>query len=415
MNTQKHVVIIGGGASGVLVAIHLLRQAKSAFQITIIENNAQLGQGIAYSTTSKVHLLNVPNQNMSAFTDNPNHFIDWLQQQDLPCEPFAFSPRSFYASYLQDTLKQYSGCQHIQQEAISLQPTQTQNNWQVSLADGQIISATDVVLALGVFFQPSMHAKYITNPWPNKIDSIPIASNIALIGSGLSTVDMLLYLKEKNWQGSITVLAKNGRLPLIHDVPSFEKKLSIAWPVDQTVRQQLHTFKNYLHTAQQQGYTWQAVVDSLRPYTQKIWQNWSETEKRRFVRHLRSKWDRHRHRVAPRIAEQITQLQAEQFFVMHKAKVDINSVLQLDYDYIIDCRGLMTNYRQASTLLKQLYADQIFSPGPLGRGIKTRGNGEVQKNLYAIGFALHGELWESIAVPELRSQAASIVESLLNN
>jgi len=41
--------IVGGGASGLLVAINLLRKSDNC-EVTIIEPNEKLGLGLAYST-----------------------------------------------------------------------------------------------------------------------------------------------------------------------------------------------------------------------------------------------------------------------------------------------------------------------------------------------------------------------------
>ncbi|MGA3218569.1 MAG: FAD/NAD(P)-binding protein [Acidimicrobiales bacterium] len=78
------VAIIGGGASGTLVAAHILREASSPYHIALIERSGRMGEGIAYSTGSECHLLNVPARYMSAFEDDPEHFVRWLAVQGLP-------------------------------------------------------------------------------------------------------------------------------------------------------------------------------------------------------------------------------------------------------------------------------------------------------------------------------------------
>jgi glycine/D-amino acid oxidase-like deaminating enzyme len=44
------VLIVGGGASGVLLAIHLLRGSVDQSHVTILERRPTLGAGIAYAT-----------------------------------------------------------------------------------------------------------------------------------------------------------------------------------------------------------------------------------------------------------------------------------------------------------------------------------------------------------------------------
>jgi uncharacterized NAD(P)/FAD-binding protein YdhS len=78
MPTRPEVTaIIGGGASGILTALHLQRSACPPGRLVIVEPGTDLGKGIAYSTTDIGHLLNVRAGRMSALPDDPGHFTDW--------------------------------------------------------------------------------------------------------------------------------------------------------------------------------------------------------------------------------------------------------------------------------------------------------------------------------------------------
>ena len=66
----KHIIIVGGGASGVLLACHLLRNDDDDIRATLIEKRPVVGRGMAYSTAQPGHLLNVRATNMSAFADD---------------------------------------------------------------------------------------------------------------------------------------------------------------------------------------------------------------------------------------------------------------------------------------------------------------------------------------------------------
>src|SRR6202021_1619762 len=78
---SQRIVIVGGGASGALMAAHLLRERPANLSVTIVETRAELGRGLAYSTGNPSHLLNVRAANMSAFADDPGHFARWLSTQ----------------------------------------------------------------------------------------------------------------------------------------------------------------------------------------------------------------------------------------------------------------------------------------------------------------------------------------------
>ena len=73
------IAVVGGGASGVITAINLVRAMHHQAEIIIIERRSNLGRGLAYSTSDPSHLLNVRVENMSAFPDDHEHFLCWLK------------------------------------------------------------------------------------------------------------------------------------------------------------------------------------------------------------------------------------------------------------------------------------------------------------------------------------------------
>src|ERR1700691_6139816 len=102
--SRADIAIVGGGASGALVAAHLVRGASPPLHILVIERAGKVGEGIAYSTSSTCHLLNVPARSMSAFEDDPEHFVRWLASKGQPGAEESFAPRALYGRYLRDTL-----------------------------------------------------------------------------------------------------------------------------------------------------------------------------------------------------------------------------------------------------------------------------------------------------------------------
>src|SRR5690606_3721241 len=106
--TSKSIVIIGGGASGVLLAAHLLRDPDPDLRVTLLERQGQFGQGLAYSARHRNHRVNVPARGMSAFPDDPEHFWRWLQRKEPSkhVSSWTFVPRRLYGTYLEDILRE---------------------------------------------------------------------------------------------------------------------------------------------------------------------------------------------------------------------------------------------------------------------------------------------------------------------
>src|SRR6201993_3619223 len=101
--------IIGGGVSGTLAAFHLLRQRTPA-QVVLIDPRPDFGLGLAYSTPSLRHLLNVPAGKISALPDQPKHFLNWLRRNyDSSATKKTFAPRAIFGRYIQSLLATVSG------------------------------------------------------------------------------------------------------------------------------------------------------------------------------------------------------------------------------------------------------------------------------------------------------------------
>src|SRR6201996_6229263 len=114
MRTQKTIAIIGGGVSGALTAYHLVRNEANA-RIVMIDPRPELGLGLAYSTPSYRHLLNVPAGKISALPDQPDHFLRWVQRHyDANITAADFAPRAVFGRYIQSLVKTIAHLDHRQ-------------------------------------------------------------------------------------------------------------------------------------------------------------------------------------------------------------------------------------------------------------------------------------------------------------
>src|SRR5271154_5961161 len=102
------IAIVGGGFSGAVTAINLLREPWSKpVRIAMIEQTDCTGTGLAYGTKTPAHVLNVQAGNMSAVCGNRHHFVDFLQRSfDKNAHWSDFVRRDLYGAYVQDTLHQ---------------------------------------------------------------------------------------------------------------------------------------------------------------------------------------------------------------------------------------------------------------------------------------------------------------------
>ena len=75
---EADVLIVGGGLSGALLAMQLLR-LPGARRIVVVEPRPELGRGEAYSATELGHTLNGNAARMSVEPDDADDLTRWLQ------------------------------------------------------------------------------------------------------------------------------------------------------------------------------------------------------------------------------------------------------------------------------------------------------------------------------------------------
>ena len=107
-----------------------------------------------------------------------------------------------------------------------------------------------------------------------------------MVGTGLTMIDVFLTLQTLGWSGTIYAVSRTGLLPL----PHFKGSDYPLFPPDNVDTLGLHALVAFMeeHCARLRadGMNPALVVDKLRPFTQRIWRNFSVAEKQEFSRRL---------------------------------------------------------------------------------------------------------------------------------
>ncbi|MEH2356632.1 FAD/NAD(P)-binding protein [Nostoc sp.] len=460
-HTPTTIAIVGGGFSGSLVATHLLKTATQPLTIKLIERSDQIGKGIAYSTDTNCHLLNVSAGNMSAFAHEPGHLLRWLQHNRDELIAFfseevnasTFIPRKVYGLYIQAVLAEAEATapsdvrlERFTDEVVGVQPEE--KGAMISLRSGRCFAADRVVLALGnspsappAIQNPNSNDDYLRNAWSaDALADLDADAPVLLIGTGLTMVDMVLSLSDRQHRGKIYAVSRRGLFPLKHQAAQPYACFLTLENSPKSVRFWLRRLRAEVEIAATQGYDWRAVIDSLRPINQKIWQKLPTEEQQRFLRHLTPYWDVHRHRIAPRVADVVTEmLDSGQFTIaagrireyqalpdgvavtVCQRKTQTNNILHVRR--VVNCTGVAADYRRSPhPLITDLRSQKLIRPNAIGLGLDTdthgalyAADGNVSTLFYTLGTPRKGDLWETIAVPELRGQAQELSKALLQS
>jgi uncharacterized NAD(P)/FAD-binding protein YdhS len=446
-STNVDVAIIGGGFSGTILAVQLLRRAPS-LRIGVIDKSSIPGRGLAYSTQYNCHLLNVPAGNMSALPEDPGHFLRWARANCGPAvHAESFVSRMAYGRYIGSLLEESAiqegghSLEWSQEAAVSLR--RDNGVPVVLLKNGRELHAEVVILAIGNFPPGNPKAsglsgqrkKYVPFAWsPSALEGLDPNGSVLLIGSGLTSIDLTVALQARKFQGQIQIISRHGLVPQRHQAAE-------PWPQfwhqgsPRNIRGLMHLIRNQVRAAADQGVDWRSVINSLRPVAQDIWKSLPHEERARFLRHARPYWEAHRHRIAFEIHNVVSRLISEGRLTIYAGRITEYSEVsdhavvtfrnrkdgsfrRLQVDRMINCTGSESDCRRIDdSLLTSLFLQGEARPDPLflGLDVDSKGsvlnfNGVPSNSLFAIGPVKKGGLWETTAVPEIRKQASDLAE-----
>lgn len=439
----EHVAIIGAGFSGSLAAINLVRHDGP--RATLIDRQADPGTGLAYGAAHPTHLLNVRAANMSAFPDDPGHFVRWLEARGEEAGPQTFVPRLVYGAYLRELLDHAAAerpdrLRIVRGDVVDLVE---RDGVCVMLADGRGIAADAAVLAVGNLAPhapPGLTPEalppgcYAGNCWdPAATEGLAPSDTVLVLGTGLTMVDIALLFEAKGFTGRILALSRRGLLPHPHAAPGapFVAIQDRPAPVLSALVRALR------RRGEEIG--WRGAIDELRPFTQDMWRAASPAERARFIRHARPWWDIHRHRLAPDVATRIGALRAGGRLELVAGKIEAiapcadgvmvrwrprgaDAAEQRVVQRIINCTGPQGDLSRASEpVLQALVTRGVLRPDSARLGIdvddqmRTLGaDGAANERIFAIGPMTRGAFWEIVAVPDIRTQAWTLARRVSN-
>ena len=414
------ILIVGGGASGVISAIALRQSGFKNEQIEIAEPRELLGEGLAYQTRDPHHRLNVPSARMSAFEELPNDFMEW---SNVPA--YSFLERRTYGSYLRNRLGE--GCAHIRAIVTDL-VEESGGGVRATFSMGESKNYAAVILAMGhgkARIPDFLHdfpesSRIIPDVWDGS--SLPESRNLLCFGTGLSFIDIALEHLSRDSRNKVTTISGSGNLPERH----VQFPITPFTPTVEEVST-LPKLREYLANA---GDMWREAVDGLRPITGAMWQRFSTDERAEFLAIDGSWWSRRRHRIAPEVADQVeAEIKSGRLTVV-KGKVVRVTVcedqvdLELENgqaysgDYLAITIGRV--YELTDPLTMNLLKSGKTSRGPLGMGLAVdvstglllRVDGTSFPQIYAVGPLRSGEAFESTAIPEIRKQCSALAKRM---
>lgn len=466
-NSIADVVVVGGGAGGVAVILHLIELAKKGKKLesfTVIEKSDIIGPGLAFSVDCDGTILNMHSDTMGIMNENPNDFTQWRQSlEDGP-----FPSRVNYGHYLQDkwaaALEQAVAMgiktRIVHQDAVDIERLAGET-MTVTVADGTKIAGKDVVLAIGNFVgTANAHLAdkpgYFPNPWPTtQLNDIPSDSPVIVVGSRLSAVDAAIYLYENGHQGPITFMSRSGKLPKVQGLPvPFTRKYvmhELAREVEADPNESLlrltsamvdeisratggdwswmiekddytEQLEDDIEAASNQRVRWQSVLSSTAPVIERYWNSLSPMSQKIFMDKFNSAWMGYRHAMPVKNASRILALlKRGQLTVVSGSTITWEagvfsaqtSAGVLQSPYIIEATGQECHIdRIESPLINSAVAQGLLSAHPAGGVNVDFEHLKAGPGLYVMGSLTRGTHFYVSATDRVAAHASRIANSL---
>ncbi len=466
------VAIVGGGAAGVLAATHLAQAATrrtTRIEVAVVDPAERWARGVAFGTSDREHLLNVPALGMSALPADPLHFVRWLAREyDGEIAPGSFVERRVYGRYLDDTV---TGAFRDSMELATVRHRRTRatevrrigdgpdSRLVLSLADGPDLEVDAAVLATGLppgevaWAPPALRDSpfFVPNPWaPGALDGIRRdrlgPAPVLLVGTGLTAVDVVLSLTSSGRERPVVAVSRNGRLPRVH---RSEPVLPVAPDIgdwgDTLEEIRARVIEHIRVVEESPDGDWRAAVDGLRFQLSALWRRLSEADRLAFLRDDASTWNLLRHRMAPSSALTIHHHRATGRLDVRAGRVVAATPLpgggmrveladgsSVEAGWVVNCTGPRADIRTSDgsldgslddplidDLLRPVAGVATATVATAGMGLRTRdgrlvdSSGLADAPIWTLGALRRGELWESVAVPEIRGQAAALATAVL--
>lgn len=231
------IAIVGGGAAavGLLDALAAAEEGETG-TITVFEPSEHLWRGRPYGPDLDSVRVNAPPAIMSIRHGDLGHYAAWLGQRgsahldELLGQPLV--PRALYGDYLAHTAEKAVAALGEAGRLVRVVPARVNEvvrsgvRLVLRTEDTREYEATHVVLCVGAGAPPDLYGLagapgFTSDPYPlaATLAHVDAGDEVAVIGSGLTAVDVVVSLAARGHTGRITLLSRTGVLPHVWQRP----------------------------------------------------------------------------------------------------------------------------------------------------------------------------------------------------
>lgn len=242
MARKREIAIVGGGGGAVCLLDALSQIPGPPAAVTVFEPSDRLWRGRPYQRDADCIVVNLPSRAMSVRGGDPRHFDRWLTDRrwqpgdprDLgPYDVAAFPPRALFGEYLETVARHATArldecgwrVRLVRERVVHAAPGA--GGAVLTTEPGTRHRADRVVLCTGAggphdgFGLRGPEAGFVPDPYPvsETLAGIDPQDTVAVLGTGLTAVDVVLALRAGGHRGPVYMLSRHGVLPAVRQQP----------------------------------------------------------------------------------------------------------------------------------------------------------------------------------------------------
>jgi uncharacterized NAD(P)/FAD-binding protein YdhS len=441
ISAVPRIAIVGRGFSGMMTAIALMKTVHTPFHLQLFDPNSSVSGGQALSSARASTILNTRVRDLSVSLGDMDDFNVWLCSNAefraavpaaIPGFRQIFVPKEIFSDYVYQRFSEALSArkditvQVCHEPVVAIRKSHG-NRFLLESANPANPLFDTVILATG-YGLPDAEARQ-QEASPVRAQRLVARPHAVLLGSGIRVVDQLLQLRDAGYAGQVTIISKHGFLPQSH-TPNSADPVFPAGALPQSLREIVHFIRAACREAEEDGRSWQSVMNGLRKHARSLWRSLPARQKRQFNRHLRAIYDSHRNRLPEAMYARLKSELSGGNTVLRRGiagrrglsgiffKPAGSTAEEVIYaERIFDCRCQAPDL--AAPLIQNLLAAGLAVPDELSLGLAVSQRGEpyledgsTVDGLFAVGPLGLGSLPDIDLVPEIVCQAYAAAERI---
>ncbi|OPD54072.1 FAD/NAD(P)-binding protein [Bacillus anthracis] len=474
-----HMAIIGCGAMSVAFIYnfvqHFLQLKHKKLSITIFEKAQDIGIGLPYSQDLLSLRLNQTMDYMSISSVNRMHFQNWIEDQKTYSHLLGekYIPRIIYGEYLQWCLQEtiHQAADHVEFDILNKEVIDiTDQSQPVVHTFDHSYKFDMVLLCTGHIFnkdpyQLLQYPCYIDQPYPliKKLSNITKKQNVAILGSGLTAIDIAISLRMLKHEGSVHMISRQGQLPFVQtenknyspmiintDIFKSDKNISIKtllYVLKQEFKlnnlewdkvtscntnvENYHSFKYKLQESRKETNKYHVASQAIYYFLCSIWNKLSDRDKEKFNKEILPFLSLQSIRMPYINAKIIMDMMQENLKIKKGLKslayhseqfiASFKNNVTNRYDWVINATGLSRDINHSDSILHHnLLEKGLFISNPLG-GIKVDfdtssiidKNQNIHSNIKVIGHLASGTYFITNGIDYMRPTINNVIKDVL--